>query len=176
LAAAAVKIGEVVGLINHIAGQTNLLALNATIEAARAGEAGKGFAVVASEVKALASQTGRATEEIAAQVTAIQTTTQEAVRDIRTIATTIIELNQIGTSIAAAIEQQAAATQEIARNTHRAAQATLAVTDVIGEISGEITRTGTKADEVSITASGVEAHAQNLQSEVQNFLATLRAA
>ncbi len=176
LAAAAVKIGEVVSLINNIASQTNLLALNATIEAARAGEAGKGFAVVASEVKILASQTGRATEEIAAQVTAIQTTTRAAVDDIRAISTTILELNQIGTSIAAAIEQQGAATQEIARNTNQAAEATVAVTDVIGKISDEINGTGARAADVSVNATGVEAHARELEAEVQNFLATLRAA
>jgi methyl-accepting chemotaxis protein len=176
LAAAAVKIGEVVGLINHIASQTNLLALNATIEAARAGEAGKGFAVVASEVKTLASQTGRATEEIAAQVTAIQTTTKAAVADIGTIAITLQELNEIGGSIATSIEQQGAATQEIARNTGRAAEATLAVTGVIGQISAEISLTGMRASGVSASAGEVQAHAQQLQAEVQGFLARLRAA
>jgi methyl-accepting chemotaxis protein len=176
LAAAALKIGEVVGLINNIASQTNLLALNATIEAARAGEAGKGFAVVASEVKILASQTGRATEEIASQVTAIQTTTRAVVEDIRVISVTIQELNQIGASIAAAIEEQGAATQEIARNTHMAAQATVAVTDVIGRISAEIDSTGAQAADVAASALGVEANARELQSEVQNFLGTLRAA
>jgi len=176
LAQAAVKIGEVVGLINDIASQTNLLALNATIEAARAGEAGKGFAVVASEVKTLASQTGRATEEIASQVTAIQTTTRAVVEDIRAISTTIQELNEIGASIAAAIEQQGAATQEIARNTHEAAEATVAVTEVIARISDEIGTTGTQATEVASNARGVEAHASELQVEVSRFLSTLRAA
>jgi methyl-accepting chemotaxis protein len=176
LAAAAVKIGEVVGLINDIASQTNLLALNATIEAARAGEAGTGFAVVASEVKTLASQTGRATEEIASQVTAIQTTTRAVVEDIRSISTTIHELNEIGASIAAAIEQQGAATQEIARNTHEAAEATVAVTEVIARISDEIGTTGTQATEVASSARGVEAHASELQVEVGRFLSTLRAA
>jgi len=176
LAQAAVKIGEVVGLINDIASQTNLLALNATIEAARAGEAGKGFAVVASEVKTLASQTGRATEEIASQVTAIQTTTRAVVEDIRAIATTIQEMNEIGASIAAAIEQQGAATQEIARNTHEAAEATVAVTEVIARISDEIGTTGTQATEVASNARGMEAHASELQLEVSRFLSTLRAA
>ena len=176
LAVAAVKIGEVVGLINHIASQTNLLALNATIEAARAGDAGKGFAVVASEVKTLASQTGRATEEIAAQVTAIQTTTNAAVADIGSIAVTLQELNEIAGSIAASIEQQGAATQEIARNTGRAAEATLAVTGVIGQISAEISLTGARASGVSVSAADVQAHAQQLQAEVQSFLTRLRAA
>ena len=176
LAQAAIKIGEVVGLINDIASQTNLLALNATIEAARAGEAGKGFAVVASEVKTLASQTGRATEEIASQVTAIQTTTRAVVDDIHNIATTIQELTEISASIAAAIEQQGAATQEIARNTHEAAEATVAVTDVIARISDEIGTTGTQATEVAANARSVEANASDLQQEVEIFLTTLRAA
>ena len=176
LAAAALKIGEVVGLINNIASQTNLLALNVTIEAARAGDAGKGFAVVASEVKILASQTGRATEDITSQVTAIQSTTRTVVADIHAIALTIQELNEISASIAAAIEQQGAATQEIARNTHEAAEATVAVTEVIARISAEIGTTRTQAADVAANAKGVESHVMNLQVEVQSFLGTLRAA
>ncbi|MBV8533991.1 MAG: HAMP domain-containing protein, partial [Alphaproteobacteria bacterium] len=113
LAAAAQKIGEVVKLINDIAGQTNLLALNATIEAARAGEAGKGFAVVASEVKSLANQTAKATEDISAQISAIQTVTKDAVDAIKRIGGTIGEVSTVATSIASAVEEQGAATQEI---------------------------------------------------------------
>src|SRR5262249_8799086 len=116
LAAGAQKIGEVVTLIQQIANQTNLLALNATIEAARPGEAGKGFAVVASEVKSLANQTAKATEEISAQVEQIRGATDQAVAAIRGIGGVIDEINQIAAAISAAVEQQGATTQEIARN------------------------------------------------------------
>ena len=124
LADAALKIGEVVKLINDIAGQTNLLALNATIEAARAGEAGKGFAVVASEVKSLATQTAKATEDIGTQIAGIQNATQEAVAAIKGIGGTIASISEIATAIAAAVEEQGAATQEIARNVQQAAKGT----------------------------------------------------
>ena len=113
LSKAAARIGDVVELINTIAGQTNLLALNATIEAARAGEAGKGFAVVATEVKALAEQTSKATGEIGQQISGIQAATQESVNAIRTISATIERLSEIASAIAAAVEEQGAATQEI---------------------------------------------------------------
>src|SRR2546428_11794721 len=116
LSAAGEKIGDVLRLIGAIASQTNLLALNATIEAARAGEAGRGFAVVASEVKELASQTAKATEEIAGQVAGMQTATQDSVAAIKTIGGTIGRISEIASTIAAAVEEQGAATQEIARN------------------------------------------------------------
>jgi methyl-accepting chemotaxis protein len=119
LSKAAVRIGDVVELINTIAGQTNLLALNATIEAARAGEAGRGFAVVASEVKALAEQTAKATGEIGQQVGSIQGATQESVGAIREISGTIERLSEISSAIAAAVEEQGAATQEVSRNPQR---------------------------------------------------------
>src|SRR5207237_5066654 len=121
LAAAADKIGEVINLINNIASQTNLLALNATIEAARAGEAGRGFAVVASEVKTLASQTAKATEEIAAQIGAIQGSTADAVDAIRSIGEVMGDITRFTTTIAAAVEQQSASTQTIAKSVHEAA-------------------------------------------------------
>ena len=111
LAEGAQKIGEVVGLINDIAGQTNLLALNATIEAARAGDAGKGFAVVASEVKNLATQTGKATDDIARQIAQIQTATKDAVVSIQGIGVTIGEISEIAAAIAAAVEEQGSATK-----------------------------------------------------------------
>ncbi|HSZ88948.1 MAG TPA: globin-coupled sensor protein, partial [Acetobacteraceae bacterium] len=124
LAEGAQKIGDVVGLISTIAGQTNLLALNATIEAARAGDAGKGFAVVASEVKSLANQTAKATDDISRQIAQIQLATKEAVTAIEAITQTIGEVSRIATAIAAAVEEQGAATQEIARNIHEAATGT----------------------------------------------------
>ena len=124
LSKAAARIGDVVELINTIAGQTNLLALNATIEAARAGEAGRGFAVVASEVKALAEQTAKATGEIGQQITGIQAATQESVNAIKEISGTIEKLSEISSTIAAAVEEQGAATQEISRNVQQAAQGT----------------------------------------------------
>jgi PAS domain S-box-containing protein len=123
LSKAAARIGDVVELINTIAGQTNLLALNATIEAARAGEAGRGFAVVASEVKALAEQTAKATGEIGQQISGIQAATQESVHAIKEISGTIEKLSEISSTIAAAVEEQGAATQEISRNVQQAAQA-----------------------------------------------------
>ena len=121
LSKAASRIGDVVELINTIAGQTNLLALNATIEAARAGEAGRGFAVVASEVKALAEQTSKATGEIGQQITGIQAATQDSVNAIKEISGTIERLSEISSTIAAAVEEQGAATQEISRNVQQAA-------------------------------------------------------
>src|SRR6266850_1100987 len=133
LAETAQKIGEVVSLIQNIASQTNLLALNATIEAARAGEAGRGFAVVASEVKALANQTAKATDEIRQQIASMQTVTTSAVSAIRSIGNTIGEINEVTTAIAAAVEQQGAATREIARNIQHAAGGTSEVsTNIVG--------------------------------------------
>ena len=140
LANAANRIGEVVGLINTIAAQTNLLALNATIEAARAGEAGKGFAVVASEVKSLATQTARATEGITAQVTAIQGSTQEAVDTIKGIGQIIDKMSEIATTVAAAVEEQGAATAEIARNIQQAASGTQNVSNNIVGVSNAANR------------------------------------
>jgi methyl-accepting chemotaxis protein len=124
LSKAAGRIGDVVELINAIAGQTNLLALNATIEAARAGDAGRGFAVVASEVKALAAQTAKATGEIVQQISGIQSATLESVREIEAISGTIGRMSEIASTIASAVEQQGAATHDISRNVKQAAQGT----------------------------------------------------
>ena len=142
LSKAAARIGDVVELINTIAGQTNLLALNATIEAARAGEAGRGFAVVASEVKALAEQTAKATGEIGQQITGIQAATQESVNAIKEISGTIEKLSEISSTIAAAVEEQGAATQEISRNVQQAAQGTQQVSLNITDVQRGASETG----------------------------------
>ena len=176
LAAGAQKIGDVVSLINDIAGQTNLLALNATIEAARAGDAGKGFAVVASEVKSLANQTAKATEDISAQITHIQETTRNAVAAIQGIGKTISELSTIATAIASAVEQQGAATQEIARNVQQVAQGTQRVTSNIAAVKEAVATTGSAATQVLGAAGEVSQRSDQLNGEVNRFLADVRAA
>ena len=170
------RIGEVVKLINDIANQTNLLALNATIEAARAGEAGKGFAVVASEVKTLATQTGKATEEIAGQIGNIQSVAQKAVDAIRSIATVIGQMSEISTSVAAAIDEQGAATQEITRNTQEAAKGTEQVTTNIVSLRDGAATAGEAAAQVLSAATALNQQADALRDEVGRFLANIRAA
>jgi methyl-accepting chemotaxis protein len=176
LAEGAEKIGQVVALINDIAGQTNLLALNATIEAARAGDAGKGFAVVASEVKNLANQTAKATDEIGTQIGDIQSATRDAVGAIRGIGTTVEEVSKIATAIAAAVEEQGAATSEIARNVQQTAQAARDVSGNIGGVSRATNETGAAASEVLGAARGVSQQAESLSSEVETFVAGVRSA
>ena len=176
LASAANRIGEVVGLINTIAAQTNLLALNASIEAARAGEAGKGFAVVASEVKSLATQTARATEGITAQVTAIQGSTQEAVDTIKGIGQIIDKMSEIATTVASAVEEQGAATAEIARNIQQAASGTQNVSNNIVGVSNAANQTGETASDVLQSSDGLAAESEALSNEVGRFLARIKAA
>jgi methyl-accepting chemotaxis protein len=176
LASSAQKIGDVVRLIQDIASQTNLLALNATIEAARAGDAGKGFAVVASEVKALANQTSRATEEIAGQVGEVQQATKGAVAAIEMIRSKIVELSQIAAGIASAIEEQGAATQEIARNVQEAARGTQEVTTNITSVKEAATQTGAAAEQVLGSATQLSQEASQLSREVDSFLAGVKAA
>jgi methyl-accepting chemotaxis protein len=175
LAEAAQKIGDVVRLINDIAGQTNLLALNATIEAARAGEAGKGFAVVASEVKTLATQTARATDEIAAQVRAIQDATAGSAQAIDTITKTIARVSEISTAIASAVEEQGAATQEISRNVQQAAQGTQEVSANSSGVSEAARQTGQAAAEVLQSAGELSRNGAALRTQVDEFLRTVRA-
>lgn len=174
LAKAANKIGEVVEMITDIADQTNLLALNATIEAARAGEAGKGFAVVASEVKNLANQTAKATEEISTQISNVQGATQDAVVAIGNIGNTINQLNEISSAIAAAVEEQGAATQEIARNVEQAASGTTEVSATILEVTEATKLTDSSSNEVLVAASGMSSEADSLKKQVETFLSEIK--
>jgi methyl-accepting chemotaxis protein len=176
LAEGAQKIGQVVELINTIAGQTNLLALNATIEAARAGEAGRGFAVVASEVKSLALETAKATQEIGAQISQIQSATAEAVQAIRGIGTTIEEVSTIASTIAAAVEQQGAATMDIARNVQQTASSTRDVTANISGVRQTANDTGAAAAQVLGAAGDLSRQAEQLTANVHRFGAEVRAA
>ena len=176
LAKTAAGIGEVVGLINSIAAQTNLLALNATIEAARAGEAGRGFAVVASEVKSLASQTAKATEEISEQIADIQKVATEAIEAIKGIGGIIGEVNEVATAIAAAVEEQGAATQEISRNTQYAAQGTRNVAENIAGVKTDADAASTAAHNVKHASQTLETQSVTLGNQVTEFLAKIRAA
>ncbi|NVO17023.1 MAG: MCP four helix bundle domain-containing protein [Rhodoplanes sp.] len=176
LSVAANKIGDVVKLITAIAEQTNLLALNATIEAARAGEAGRGFAVVAQEVKALAAQTAKATGEIGAQIAGMQQATQESVGAIKEISGTIGQIAEIASAIAAAVEEQGAATSEISRNIQQAAAGTTQVAENITEVSRGAEETGAASGEVLSAAGQLAVESNQLRSEVERFLATVRAA
>ena len=176
LSKAATRIGDVVELINTIAGQTNLLALNATIEAARAGEAGRGFAVVASEVKALAEQTAKATGEIGHQISGIQSATQDSVNAIKEISGTIEKLSEISSTIAAAVEEQGAATQEISRNVQQAAQGTQQVSANIVDVQRGASATGSASSQVLSAAQSLSSDSNRLKLEVGKFLNTVRAA
>ena len=176
LSKAAARIGDVVELINTIAGQTNLLALNATIEAARAGEAGRGFAVVASEVKALAEQTAKATGEIGQQITGIQAATQDSVNAIKEISGTIERLSEISSTIAAAVEEQGAATQEISRNVQQAAQGTQQVSSNITDVQRGASETGSASSQVLSAAKSLSGDSNRLKLEVDKFLHSVRAA
>ena len=164
------KIGTIVQLISTIAGQTNLLALNATIEAARAGEAGKGFAVVASEVKSLANQTARATDEIGQQVMQIQNATKEAVSAIQGIGEIIGKISETAAAISAGVEEQGAASREIARNVQEAAIGTREVTLNVNGVSQGAHETGVAANHVLTAAESLAQQAEKLSEEVRNFL------
>jgi methyl-accepting chemotaxis protein len=176
LAKAAKDIGDIVGVITAIAEQTNLLALNATIEAARAGEAGRGFAVVATEVKTLATQTGKATGEIGAKIAEIQSTTSHAVTSIGAIAEAIDQLSLVTNSVAAAMEQQRAATQGLVTNVRGT---TTAVSDVATRMTGiadMVTRSSTNAAEVARIAADMEQASESVRVEIPEIVrAALRA-
>ena len=174
LAEASQKIGDVVSLITDIAEQTNLLALNATIEAARAGDAGKGFAVVASEVKNLANQTAQATEDINAQINEVQTATQSAVGAIDRITQTIGNINEISSGIAAAVEQQGGATQEIARNVEQASGGTQEVSSNINGVTEAASRTDQTANEILSATKELSQQAKTLSGEVEQFLVAVK--
>ncbi len=176
LAEGAQRIGDVIALINSIAGQTNLLALNATIEAARAGDAGKGFAVVASEVKSLATQTAKATGDIGQQIQQIQAATRQAVESIEAIGATIGEMSGIAAAIAAAVEEQSKSTQEIARNVQQAAAGTRDVTENISGVRAGAGETSASASKVLGASQGLSRQAEQLSTEVGKFVAAVKAA
>ncbi len=175
LSTAANQIGEVINLIQAIAAQTNLLALNATIESARAGDAGKGFAVVASEVKQLAQQTAKATDDIRSKIGEIQAATATTVGSIDAIVRTIESVGQLNTGIAASVEQQGYATNEIASNTNLAAQGTRDVTAHIAGLGQAAQATGSAAQSLLNLSSDLEHRSEDLQSEVYGFVSRLRA-
>jgi len=176
LSEAAHQIGQVVELISDIAEQTNLLALNATIEAARAGESGKGFAVVASEVKSLAQQTANATEEISKQITAIQSSTNDAVVGIGGIATSMGDISEFMTSMATAVEEQTAATADIARNIQGAADGTMAMSDNIDKVNSAVAETKSSAHTVLSSSEDLSRKSVDMRREVETFLAAVEAA
>jgi len=173
---AATRIGEVVGLIQAIAGQTNLLALNATIEAARAGESGKGFAVVASEVKSLAAQTAKATEEIAQQIGSIQSAAADAAQAIEQVNDIIRELSGIATTVAATVDQQNSAVASIAQGVNRASDEARTGAQSMGRVAEVTTDARATATDVKHLADAVALEAESLEAEVRRFLTDVQAA
>ena len=175
LSSSAEQVGKIVEMISTIAQRTNLLALNASIEAARGGEAGRGFAVVASEVKELASQTSRATEEVAEQIRAIQASTGDSVSALRSISEQIEQLESTAVSIAAAVDQQSVAGQDLARSIDLAARSTDQVSDNVSQVRESSLATGAAAAQVLTSATELEGQATVLRHQVEDFLAHVRA-
>jgi methyl-accepting chemotaxis protein len=174
LAQSAEQVGQIVELIQSIAQRTNLLALNASIEAARGGEAGRGFAVVASEVKELASQTSKATQDVAAQIRTMQDTTGESVTALRSITAQIEQLEATAVSIAAAVDQQSVAGQDLARSIDIAARSTDEVSINVTQMREAALSTGAAASEVLTSATELEVQASTLRSEVDRFVSHIR--
>lgn len=169
LGQSSIEIGKVIKVITSIAQQTNLLALNATIEAARAGDAGRGFAVVASEVKALAKQTATATEEISQRIEAIQTDTNRAVDAITQITAVINQINDIQNTIAIAVEEQTATTNEISRNVAEAAKGSSDIAKNIAVVAQNAQTTTTGANNTAQAATELAQMAVSLQAIVSEF-------
>jgi methyl-accepting chemotaxis protein len=176
LSAAGDRIGDVVKLITSIAEQTNLLALNATIEAARAGDAGRGFAVVAQEVKTLAGQTAKATDEISSHIVNMQCATGESVEAIKAIGQTIERISEITASISAAVEEQGAATQNIAHGVQAAAGGTLQVAENIERVAQNAGETEITSGQMLQSAKGLSDVSIHLRDAVEEFLDSVRAA
>lgn len=174
LSHASQQIGQVVKLISAIAEQTNLLALNATIEAARAGDLGRGFAVVASEVKQLASKTVKATEEITVHIDGMQSAAQDSIAAIREIGSTIAQISSISASIRTAVEQQGAATNEIARSVQTVALGTQTTASDIGEVSKGASQTGHASEAVLSSARTLTADGLRLRAGLDRLMLSIR--